>query len=236
MLSKSIRFFGSNASISIIYLIISILAIVVSNNLEGFPSFIVLLLYALLALNFFITGNEIIKEENNDKSMKASFLRFDKDIIMKIFILVVFLSAILLIFKGPMILIAMTPLNEKITALISESKFLSIAFAVIVVLSAGFYKMFFLTSVANVIYFKGDTMESLKGGFKTTFKLKTLLLLVILIGAATAFIPFGDESRKAIAYFEESIDIILKPLIFLMAFYYFNELEKKSLIETNPNK
>ena len=79
--------------------------------------------------------------------------------------------------------------------------------------------MFFLSSVANVVYFKGDTMESLKGGFKTTFKLKTLLLFVILISPAIVFFPFGDESGMMMTYTEESIVIFLIVLIVLNAFY-----------------
>ena len=67
MFIKSIRFLVSNIHLSILYFILSILAFIVSNKVEGLLLLIVILSYALLSLNFFITGSEIIKEEDRRK-------------------------------------------------------------------------------------------------------------------------------------------------------------------------
>jgi hypothetical protein len=232
MFSKSIRFLKSNIQISIIYLIIVVLANVVSINLEGAISFIIMLCAALLALNFFITVSELIEDESSIKSIKGTFLRFDKDIVIKIVILIVFLSVIFLIFKGPMIFITMTPLKDKFATILKENQVLFISLGVVTILFTSFYKMLFLASIANIIYFKGDTIESLKGGFKTTFKLKTLLLLFILISASDAFISFAKENQMIIAYCVLAINILLTLFLFLMAFYYFREIEETL---ANPN-
>jgi hypothetical protein len=225
MFSKSLGFVRSNVHLCIMYVAISIVMLVISNNIKGALLFIFLVCYALLSLNFFITGSELIKEKSITKSSKETFLRFDKDIIVKLVILMVFLYAIILIFRGPMIFITMTPLKDKITAILSVNYTLSMALRIIIVLFSSFYKMFFLALVANVIYFKGDTIKTLINGFKTTFKLKTLLLFVILIGAAGTFIPATNESRMVIAYCEKVIDIFIRLFIFLMAFYYYKGLE-----------
>lgn len=191
MFKKSIGFFKSNTEIILIYLTIYALMLFTFNLRNKLPfiiQFAFFLFYGLISINILITVSEFIKDESKKISIKKSFFRFDKKIITELLIFTVFLGAISIILLGPKVIIAMTPLRDIILNVLGENHILAIFLSIAWIIFTSFYSILISTSMAHIIYSNGSgTFESLKEGFKTIFKLKTLLFILIVLNCIKDF-------------------------------------------------
>lgn len=233
MFRKSIGFFKSNIKIILIYLIIYAL-MVFTFNLKNKLPFIVLftlfLFYGLLFINFLITVSELIKDEAKNISVKNSFFRFDKKIITELLIFGLFIAAISIILLGPKVIIAMTPLRDIILNVLRENQVLAIFLSIVWILFTSFYSIFIAASMAHIIYSNGSgTFESLKEGFKTISKLKTLLFILVVLNCIQGFTIPSKECQTVFNIFYQIVAILINLFIIVMSFFNYKELENNIL-------
>jgi hypothetical protein len=228
MFSGTIQFLRSNMNLVIAYLLISISALALSKYLVALLALILMLGVAFLGLNFFITASELIRDGSAGKSIKSTFLRFDKNIVKKILLLLLFFIAIYIIFHILMVIYSMTPLKIKFAPVLAEHTFIPAVWGLMGIALTVFFKMVLLTSAATIIYFRNGIIDSIKSGFKTIFRLRSLLLIILLMFVLDALVPRLIESRAVIVYSKKISYFLITPFIFLMSFYYYKGLEGNS--------
>lgn len=236
MFRKSFVFIKSNIQISLIYLIVSVLMLFTFNFKEKIPFIILFILFLFnifLFQNFFITASELIKDESKKISIKKSFFRFDKKIITELLIFMVFLAAISAILLGPKVIISLTPLKDIILNVLRENFILAILFKIVSILFTSFYSILISASMAHIIYSNGrGTFESIKEGFKTIFKLKTLLFILIILNCISSFTAPSKENLTVFGYFHYSMNIFINLFIFVMSFFIYKELENIKTVDS----
>lgn len=230
MLSDALRFIRTNFQICIIGLIISISTTVAVAHLKGIVTALINLCSYFFLLNFLISSCEMIKKQDRARSIKETFFRFDRetrDAIIKVFILALLLGCVVFIVTAPVTFISMTPFEAEVKTFMSQNSAISTLLTDLSFVISACYSVFFTISIASTIYFRADAFESIKNGFKTTVKLKVLLLITLLV-SAIGFVQFSEEYQQIIYYFEKGIDTILNAVISFVSFFYFKGLEQVS--------
>jgi hypothetical protein len=113
------------------------------------------------------------------------------------FILIVFFGAILLIFKGPMILLN-TLFAEKANEIISSSGPLLITFSLLAIIANSAYKISIYAAASSLKYFNNDVLDSFKTGIKGIWNFKLFVLIIFLYELVASFILESGNQNIAI--------------------------------------
>lgn len=239
MLNSLSGFIKNNLPINITYFAICLLTAFVSLQFTGKEPglllVVVVILHAFITLNFGIKGSESIRNKGENVSQSISSLfKPDKEIIFKAIILGVFLAAIFMILKGPLVLIAFTPLQEKAVNYIQNNQTALYVVAAISVIWGVIYQVFVVSSLATAIYFRGDTLESLKNGIKITLKSIYLIIFLLLIAGAEVAIFKFLKDNVIVAFTDSLINLLITPLILLLAFIHIKRQEEPITEKLTP--
>ncbi|WDP90681.1 MAG: hypothetical protein HUN04_13650 [Desulfobacter sp.] len=129
---------------------------------------------------------KILKGQKVENPYKDIFFGKDKNR-SDFLILIVFFGAILMIFKGPMIIVNVL-FAEKFNEFIASSGSVMIIFSIISVFAFSLYKISIYAAIASLKYFNNEVIDSFKTGIKGIWNFKVFVVLLFLFEFAAAVI------------------------------------------------
>lgn len=135
---------------------------------------------------YFLYLGKVLKGEKNESPYK--FILFGKDKNRYDFIiLLVFFSAILLIFKGPMILFQVL-LSQKLNELLASLGQWVILYNILILIGYTAYKISLYSAISSITYHRHEVLEAFKTGIKGIWKFKVILIVLLLFEIVLSFL------------------------------------------------
>jgi hypothetical protein len=135
---------------------------------------------------YFLYIGKILKGEKIDNPYK--FILFGKNNNRYDFlILLVFFGSILLILKGPMILLQVL-FSQKLNEMLASLDQWILIINIIVLFSYTAYKISLYSAVASITYHRNEVLESFKTGIKGIWRFKLILIVLLLLEIVISFL------------------------------------------------
>ena len=223
MVDKALELISAEWKLCLFFiLIILLLGILSLFYLEGIVFKIILFCIGLDAyIGFFIALGKILKGERVENPYKYVFFGKDKNR-YDFIILFAFFSAIILIFKGPMILFQTLLANTFKDVLLAIGQWM-ILINIFVLMCFTAYKIVIYSAFANLTYHRNEVMDAFKAGIKGIWHFKVILLLFILFDIlASIYVPLLSDTIKN-AY--TLVNFLVPGLIMLLMISYYNSVD-----------
>ncbi len=188
MVSKTVKLFGAEWKPSLFFIfIILTLGCLSLFVLKAAIFRIILFCIGLDVYNGYFTYiGKVLKGKTIDNPYK--FILFGKDKNRyDFFILLAFFGAIMIIFKGPMILFQVI-FAEKLKELIASLGQGVIIFNIMILIGYTAYKISLYSAFSSIIYHRNEVLESFKNGIKGIWRFKLLLIVLLLFETAISFL------------------------------------------------
>jgi len=140
---------------------------------------------------YFLYIGKKLKGERVDNPYKYIFFGRDHNR-YDFVILLVFFGAILLIFKGPMILFQVL-FAQKLNEMLSSLGQWAIIFNIFILIGYVAYKISLYSAISNLTYHGNEVLESFKNGVKGIWKFKMILVALLLIEVAASLLAVGQN-------------------------------------------
>ncbi len=147
------------------------------------------------------------------------------------FILLVFFGAIMLIFKGPMILFQ-TLFADKLKEFLTSFGQGIIIINIVVLFAYTAYKISLFAAVSSITYFRNEVLDSFITGIKGIWRFKLLLLALFVLEIAILFLRLDQNlilnNLVTITFYVVPAIIML----FMSCSYYLTDTQMASAMET----
>ncbi len=166
---------------------------------------------------YFQVIGKILNGEKIDNPYKSIFFGKDKNR-YDFFILIVFFSAIMSIFYGPVILFKVL-FSQKLNGLLASLGQWVILYNLLIVICYTAYKVSFFSAIASLTYHKHEVLEAFKTGVKGIWRFKVILLVLLILEIA---LPYLVETSNIVIINIMALILYIVPaiIIFLMSCSY----------------